>query len=208
MQKKGVALFSRSLLSGVLIGIGVVINLISDNKYIGAMLFSFALLTIIQNKLPLYTGRIGFLRESKIKDLLQILVFNLIGAPLPALMAASCREGLYDKVVSVSQTKFSYSFWQLFLLGALCGALMLVAVYTKKEVVTVFCIMIFILSGFEHCIADFPFLAFNPSAANFVKFICIVLGNSVGAVAAYELMGTEQKGQQSEQKGRQSEQKG
>lgn len=158
------------------------------------MLFSFALLTIIQNKLPLYTGRIGFLRESKIKDLLQILVFNLIGVPLPVLMTASCREGLYDKVVSVSQTKFSYSFWQLFLLGVLCGVLMLVAVYTKKEVITVFCIMIFILSGFEHCIADFPFLVLNPGAANFVKFICIVLGNSVGAVAAYELMGSEQKG--------------
>lgn len=158
------------------------------------MLFSFALLTIIQNKLPLYTGRIGFLRESKIKDLLQILVFNLIGVPLPVLMAVSCREGLYDKVVSVSQTKFSYSFWQLFLLGVLCGVLMLVAVYTKREVITVFCIMIFILSGFEHCIADFPFLVLNPGAVNFFKFICIVLGNSVGAVAAYELMGSEQRG--------------
>lgn len=194
MQKKSVTLFTRSLLSGILIGLGVVINLISDNKYIGAMLFSFALLTIIQNKLPLYTGRIGFLRESKIKELLQILVFNLIGVPLPVLMAASCREGLYDKVVSVSQTKFSYSFWQLFLLGVLCGVLMLVAVYTKREVITVFCIMIFILSGFEHCIADFPFLVLNPGAANLVKFICIVLGNSVGAVAAYELMGTGRKG--------------
>lgn len=158
------------------------------------MLFSFALLTIIQNKLPLFTGRIGFLRESKVKDLLQILVFNLVGVPLPVLMTALCREGLYDKVVSVSQTKFSYSFWQLFLLGVLCGVLMLVAVYTKREVITVFCIMIFILSGFEHCIADFPFLVLNPGAANFIKFICIVLGNSVGAVAAYELMGTAQKG--------------
>lgn len=188
MQKKNVTLFRQSLLSGVLIGIGVVINLISDNKYIGAMLFSFALLTIIQNKLPLYTGRIGFLRESKISELLQILLFNLIGAPLPVLMAALCREGLYDKISRASQVKFSYSFWQLFLLGALCGVLMLVAVYTKKEVITVFCIMIFILSGFEHCIADFPFLAFSPDADNIIKFICIVLGNTAGAVAAYELI--------------------
>lgn len=188
MQKKSIMLFRQSLLSGVLIGIGVVINLISDNKYIGAMLFSFALLTIIQNKLPLYTGRIGFLRESKITELLQILLFNLIGAPLPVLMAASCREGLYDKITRAAQVKFSYSFWQLFLLGALCGVLMLVAVYTKKEVITVFCIMIFILSGFEHCIADFPFLVLSPGVDNIIKFFCIVLGNTAGAVAAYELI--------------------
>lgn len=188
MQRNSVTLFRKSLLSGVLIGIGVVINLISDNKYVGAMLFSFALLTIIHNTLPLYTGRIGFLRESKITELLEILLFNLIGVPLPVLMAASCREGLYDKIIKVSQAKFSYSFWQLFLLGMLCGVLMLVAVYTKKEVITVFCIMIFILSGFEHCIADFPFLVLNPAAENVIKFICIVLGNTAGAVAAYELM--------------------
>ena len=36
-----------SILAGMLIGIGVVINTFSENKYVGAMLFSFALLTII-----------------------------------------------------------------------------------------------------------------------------------------------------------------
>lgn len=29
------------------------------------------------------------------------------------------------------------------------------AVYCKKMLITVFCIMVFILSGYEHCIADF-----------------------------------------------------
>ena len=33
-----------SILSGILVGIGVVINVFSANKYIGALLFSFALL--------------------------------------------------------------------------------------------------------------------------------------------------------------------
>ena len=45
-----------AILSGILIGIGVIINTFSQNKYIGAMLFAFALLTIIKLQLQLFTG--------------------------------------------------------------------------------------------------------------------------------------------------------
>lgn len=188
MEKNRVVIFKQSLFSGLLVGLGVIINLISENKYIGAMLFSVALLTIIQNGLPLYTGRIGFIRENKITELLQVLAFNLLGSLIPVLMVTACRSSFYGAVQSAAQRKFSYSFFQLFLLGALCGVLMLVAVYTKKQVITVFCIMVFILSGYEHCIADFPFFVLCPDTVRLVKFLCIVLGNSVGAIAAYELM--------------------
>lgn len=186
-------LFRQSLLSGILIGIGVNINLLSGNPYIGAMLFSFALLTIIQNKLPLYTGKIGFIRQYKIIDLLLMLVFNLAGVVIPVIMMLFCKEGFHVKVVQASNVKFSHSFLELFLLGALCGVLMLIAVYTKKQVITVFCIMIFILSGYEHCIADFPFLVLNMSVSHFIKFLCIVLGNSLGSIAVYELIRDENK---------------
>ena len=50
---------SRGILSGMLVGIGVVVNILSQNQYVGAMLFSLALLTIILLKL-LYTGKIGY----------------------------------------------------------------------------------------------------------------------------------------------------
>lgn len=188
MEKKTITLIRQSLVSGVLVGIGDVINLLSGNKYIGAMLFSVALLTIIHNKLPLYTGRIGFVRNQKASDLLQMLVFNLVGALVPVFMTVYCKREIYARILTSSRNKFSYNFLALFFLGVLCGILMLVAVYTKQQIITVFCIMIFILSGFEHCIADFPFLVVNFSAVNTVKFLCIVLGNSAGAVAAYELM--------------------
>lgn len=188
MEKKTITLIRQSLVSGVLVGTGDVINLLSGNKYIGAMLFSFALLTIIHNKLPLYTGRIGFVRNQKVSDLLQMLVFNLVGALVPVFMTVYGKREIYASILTSSRNKFSYNFLALFFLGVLCGILMLVAVYTKQQVITVFCIMIFILSGFEHCIADFPFLVVNFSAVNTVKFLCIVLGNSAGAVAAYELM--------------------
>ena len=47
--------------------------------------------------------------------------------------------------------------------------------------------MIFILIGAEHCIADFPYLLFNLSLFNIVKFIAIVVGNSLGAITIERL---------------------
>lgn len=188
MNKFEIKLWSKSVVSGALVGIGVIVNLLSGNKYIGSMLFSVALLAIIHNGLPLYTGKIGYARELKATFLLQIIVFNFIGSAITVFMMAFCKHELLDALVAAAQTKFSYSFLQLFFLGALCGVMMLLAVYSKNTVITVFCIMVFILSGFEHCIADFPFLIVNFSAVNAVKFLCIVLGNSAGSIALYEFM--------------------
>ena len=56
------------------------------------------------------------------------------------------------------------------------------AVKNKVTILTVFAVMIFILIGAEHCIADFPYLLFNITPINILKFISIILGNSLGAI--------------------------
>lgn len=53
----------KSILAGILIGLGVIINLQSANPIIEALLFSFGLLTIINMQLNLYTGKIGYLNK-------------------------------------------------------------------------------------------------------------------------------------------------
>lgn len=181
-------LIKQSLLSGILVGIGVVINTSSSNRYAGAMLFSLALLTIIKCSLKLYTGKIGFYKTEKGKDLFVMLIFNLAGALIPTLSVALCRESVYETIVTASDAKFENSFGALFLYGALCGVLMFIAVYTKETIITVFCIMVFILSGYEHCIADFIYLVLNFSLENFGKFLVIILGNSAGSIAAHFLI--------------------
>lgn len=52
----------------------------------------------------------------------------------------------------------------------------------KEEIITTLSIMAFILFGFCHCIADFPFLISNFSYINLFKFIVIILGNSLGVI--------------------------
>ena len=96
-----------------------------------------------------------------------------------------------EKLLTVSDSKFSAGYLSMFIFGCFCGVLMFVAVYCKNTVITVFCIMVFILSGYEHCIADFPYLAINFSAANAGKFLCVIAGNSIGSIVTHYLMKAE-----------------
>lgn len=184
-------MIKSSILSGMLVGIGVIINTFSQNKYVGAMLFSFALLTIIQLQLQLYTGQIGFFTEKryKIKEYCFMLALNFIGASLSTFLALMTRsETDINYIIEVSKTKFSHTYFELFICGLLCGVLMFIAVYCKNTIITIFCIMIFILSGYEHCVADFPFVLLNISVENIVKFLLIVTGNSIGSIIIYHLI--------------------
>ena len=87
-----------------------------------------------------------------------------------------------------AEKKFSNTVLALFFYGCLCGALMFIAVYCKKMLITVFCIMVFIISGYEHCIADFPYLLLNFSMVNVLKYVVIIAGNSAGSIAVHFFM--------------------
>ncbi|KSV57401.1 formate/nitrite transporter family protein [Acetivibrio ethanolgignens] len=174
----------KALFAGCLVGMGVVANTLSTNKYIGAMLFSTALLVIIKCNLELYTGRIGFFYENKysIYQFLQMLYLNLIG--VTTIFAMRFFED-YELPEKIAMEKFSHSSVYLLSMGILCGILMYIAIYCKNTVITIFCIMTFILSGYEHCIADFPYLLVAFSWINLFKYICIIIGNTIGAMVVH-----------------------
>ena len=184
-------IIKQSILSGILVGLGVVLQIQISNSYIGAMLFSIALLVIIECNLKLYTGRIGFFKVAEIKNLLIILLGNLFGVIIP-ILCSIFKDGFYEKIIEISNIKFSNNYFELFLYGLMCGVLMFIAVYCKKTIITVFCIMTFILSGYEHCIANFPYLFFNFNIDYLLKFICIVLGNSFGSISINKLIKTKE----------------
>ena len=91
------------------------------------------------------------------------------------------------KFIEVAQNKFSRSYGEIVICGILCGVLMFIAVKSKKQIITIFCIMVFILSGYEHCIASFPYLIQCLSIDNILKFLLVVLGNSLGSYMMYVL---------------------
>ena len=183
----------NSILAGMLIGLGVISNTISENKYIGALLFSLALLAIIDMKLQLCTGQIGFCLQKKnpFEYYFLILLYNSFGSSISILLAITTTNNdntLSNKFVDIANYKFSRSYLTLFACGLLCGVLIFVAVYSKNIIVIILCIMTFILCGYEHCIADMPFLVLNFSIQNFIKEILIILGNSIGSIMTYWLI--------------------
>lgn len=178
----------RSLLAGILIGLGVIINLQSKNPALGALLFSFGLLTIIHMQLCLYTGKIGFYKKvNDIPELLIILLFNCCGIALTIGLYALGNPTFCDIISTAATTKFTKSIFTLLINAYFCGILIHFAVKNKVTILTIFAVMIFILIGAEHCIADFPYLLFNLSLFNIVKFIAIVVGNSLGAITIERL---------------------
>ena len=180
---------NTSILSGILVGIGVIINVLSPNKYIGSMLFSLALLTIIDLQLQLFTGQIGFAIDKKFAfvEYIFMLFGNLLGISVVvvSLFPFIATNASYEQMIKIAANKFAHTHIQLLICGIMCGILMMIAVYCKNMIITIFCIMTFILSGYEHCIASFPFLILNLSIWNIIKFLFIILGNSAGSIITY-----------------------
>ena len=173
----------KSILAGILIGLGVLINSQSEYPALGALLFSFGLLTIIQMQLYLYTGKIGYFSElHEIQFLFTVLIFNCIGIAATIGLYILGNQNYSSIISAAAATKFAKPVLTLFINACFCGALIHFAVKNKITILTIFAVMIFILIGAEHCIADFPYLLFNLSPINILKFIAIIFGNSIGAI--------------------------
>lgn len=178
-----------AILAGILIGIGDVVLLSSGNKFIGALLFSVALLSIINLKLPLYTGRIGkVVKNRNMMECLKILLFNTVGVGIVTLAFDFLRpngEGI-NLMLGAAEVKFDKSYLQLFLAGVFCNILIHIAVTLKNTYITILCIMTFILCGFEHSVADVMFLLVT---GDFISWLLVLVGNTVGGIFTECLLG-------------------
>ena len=182
--------------SGLLVAIGGTVLLSVDDRYIGAILFTVALLAICVLDLYLFTGRIGFVAESYNKkmpaQLAVGLLGNFIGATLTGFIVRFARPAIVEKAAAACQTRLDNGLMRAFVLGCLCGVLMYVAVKMYKcgsVLGIVFCIPVFILSGFEHSIADMFYfaLAAKLDLAYLAFIVAVILGNAVGAMAIASL---------------------
>ena len=184
-----------SIYSGLCIGLGGTVYLSCDNKILGSFLFGLGLFTILNFGFNLFTGKVGYFVNNKPSywGFLGIVwLGNFIGTFLFAKMIAATRYGatLQAKANALCLVKDSDSIVSLLVLGIFCGMLMFIAADGYKnienqvgKVVVVFLpVMVFILSGFEHCIADMFYfsLAGDFSALMLKSLIVITVGNSIG----------------------------
>lgn len=181
--------FLRAVLAGLCIGFGGVVYLSCTSKLAGAIFFSIGLLTILIFKLKLFTGACGLLIEADKKlrysiELILIWIGNFLGTFLVALAVTNTRLS-FD--LSFVDTKLTDSFSSLLILGIGCGFLMYVGVTAFNltnlgPIIPIMCVSVFILSGFEHCVADmFYFSLLELSVDVLLRLLVITAGNMLGS---------------------------
>ena len=184
---------ASGIAAGLCVAIGGMVFLSCDVRYVGAALFSVALLCICFKGYALFTGRVGYLAFSRTKDdvetLLLCLLGNLIGAAACGLLTRAALPAIASAAETACQSRLAQTAIQTLVRGVFCGALMYLAVSIYKEKNTIagilFCIPVFILSGFEHSIADMYYFAASGivSAKAFGFIWLVVAGNALGSLA-------------------------
>ena len=190
------------------------LNALSGNTILGSFLFSFGLILICNFNFNLYTGKVCYLFDDinyhssskivikkifgKVITLLLILLGNLIGTLIFAnllkliIIDNSINNTLMETLTNSVNSKINYEWYQMIGLSFFCGMLVYIAVEGFKKiennfgkyVVLMLAIGGFIVSGFEHSIANmfYYFLSGNYSVIAFVSLLLCVIGNSIGGL--------------------------
>lgn len=193
--------FVKAVLSGFMIGIGGTVYLSCENDVVGAFLFTIGLITICEFGFNLYTGKVGYTLvnggkwSEKLKFLGTVILGNYVGTMLYGFAFGAGNHKLRERAEEICLVKLEKNLLMVFLLAICCGLLMFIAVDSYKRNAGNFskymAIMIgiptFILSGFEHSIADMAYFAFAPLSVNFqlktyVFLLIVLIGNGIGGV--------------------------
>ncbi|MDP4133032.1 MAG: formate/nitrite transporter family protein [Bacillota bacterium] len=187
--------FVKAILAGICIGLGGTAFLAVDNKIIGALLFTVGLFTILTNDLFLFTGKVCYAFNNPfpyVWTLLYTWAGNLVGCLIVGYSVASTRVGdtYMQKAQGICQTKLSDNLLSIFILSILCNILIYIAVDGFKNIpheigkylAVFFGISVFIICGFEHCIANmFYFSIANMWGAKTLLYLAVMtIGNAVG----------------------------
>lgn len=203
-QESVKSILAKAILSGIVIGIGGIVYLNIENKLLGSFLFSLGLFTILRYGFFLYTGKVGYIPERKpvyLREVGLTLLGNILGTALTAFLIRLTKTGItvHANALTVMTNKTGDSPISQLLLGFFCGVLMFIAVDNGNRCKaenrdmsfifgTVLPVMVFILCGFNHSIADcFYFFAGleNPGQVGngLLYLLLVILGNALGGMS-------------------------
>lgn len=196
-MKYNIEILIKSILAGIMIGIGGTIYLSLDNKIVGSILFAIGLFIIVVYSFNLYTGKIGYLinnfNKKYIRELIITLIGNFIGTFFVGFILRYTRiyNMISENAKTLADIKLNDTLISILILSFFCGILMYLAVNTYKEVkdigkyLAVFLgVIVFILCGFEHCIANMYYFSVSStwSLNTLLYLLVMILGNSLGGI--------------------------
>lgn len=217
MQKPTFSL-KGSLFAGIMIGLGCIVNLSCDNRYVGAFLFSMALFFILIMKGQLYTGLCS---NPKVNNFLfRCICMNLLGVACVAVPFGFAKPPIAASALAVTDGILAQPILSNLFFSFLCGVLMCLAttgwwanidqnpLFSFLSVL--YAIPCFVLSGFVHSIAVWGYGCLSLGTAtsladiggillSMVVSVCIFgIGNMIGSILIRLVL--ERKDQQSNSK--------
>lgn len=171
---------AKSISAGICVSIGCKIYLSCENKYIGAILFSIGLIAILILDFNLFTGKVCY--SSSYEDLKITLIGNAIGCILFGITFPT------EAAQTLCVLKLQDNLFNIFIKAFYCNILIYIAVesYKRKNILlpTLFCIPVFILSGYEHSIADITYfvMARNFSFESLLFILIVIFGNFTSGI--------------------------
>ena len=177
-----------SILAGICISLGGVAFL-KVGGIVGAVLFSFGLITVVCYKMKLYTGVSGFVETKQDWIELPVIILgNIVGCALVAAAIKASIPELVEKAQGIVDGRIDKGFWNVTLLAIFCGFIMTTVVNFARQKMwlpLLFGIPLFIMCGFVHSIADafYYTLALNPADWTWqalIVYLASILGNFIG----------------------------
>ena len=192
-------LIHSAIMAGICIGIAG-FGYLAVGGIVGAVTFAFGLLAVVHYRLKLYTGTAGFFVKGELLQLCTILLMNIIGCLLVALMARMSPMPLQEAAQHILEGRLNAGIVQSGVLAIGCGFIMTTAVKWGREgkfLPLLFGVPLFIICGFPHCVADafyylcvpVEYLTANAGQV-LLLYASIVLGNFIGCNLYRLLLGT------------------
>ena len=192
-------LIRSAIMAGLCIGIAG-FGYLAVGGIVGAVTFAFGLLAVVHYRLKLYTGTAGFFAKGELLQLCTILLMNIVGCLLVALMARMSPMPLQEAAQHILEGRLNAGIVQSGVLAIGCGFIMTTAVKWGREgkfLPLLFGVPLFIICGFPHCVADafyylcvpVEYLTANAGQV-LLLYASIVLGNFIGCNLYRLLLGT------------------
>ena len=187
--------FIYAILAGAAIGFGGTVFLSIENRIIGALFFTVGLFIIVTFGHNLYTGKVCYVFEKDKEYTLGVFIIwlgNLVGTWGTAMLVRMTRIAapLAGRAAGMCQAKLDDDLLSIFILAVFCNIMIYIAVdnYNKnphevgKYIALFLGVPVFILSGFEHCVANMYYFSIANmwSGKAFLYLIVMTLGNAVG----------------------------
>lgn len=210
-EKKGMdrlKVFASAFLAGLCIAIGGTVFLSVDNKVVGALFFTIGLFVVCTQGFHLFTGKVCYVFDNDASFAINLPIIwagNLLGTWAVARLELLTRigENLKTKAAALCETKLNDSLLSLFILAFFCNILIYIAVegYGKnphelgKYLALFFGVSVFILCGFEHCVADMYYFSVGEawSGRTLLCLLVMTAGNALGGVLIPIIRGFAQK---------------